>query len=122
MTTPEAILIVDDDRGLQETLQGILDFEGYEPMLAGDGIEALAQIDRHRPDAIILDLMMPRMDGWTFARELDQRGLRPGIPLIVLTADGRAQEKGEQVGADAALAKPFDLDILLDTLARLVGR
>jgi CheY-like chemotaxis protein len=63
---------------------------------------------------------MPRMDGYTFAEELAQRGLRPRIPLLVLTADGRAEQKARQVAAEGYLQKPFDVMSLLDEVNRLM--
>lgn len=114
------VLVVDDDPGLQEALEAILQLEGYQVATARDGLDALEQLDNALPSLILLDLMMPRMDGFTFARELERRGLRQQVPIIVLTADGRAQQKAAQVGADGALAKPFDIVALLDEVARLV--
>ncbi len=116
----ETVLVVDDDPGLQEALEAILQLEGYDVTTAGDGEDALAKLDNSLPALILLDLMMPRMDGFTFARELERRGLRTQVPIIVLTADGRAEQKASQIGADGALAKPFDIGTLLDEVARLV--
>jgi CheY-like chemotaxis protein len=113
------VLVVDDDPGLQQALEAILQLEGYEVTTARDGLDALEKVDHSQPALILLDLMMPRMDGFTFAEELKQRGLRAQIPIIVLTADGRVQQKAEQLGADGGLAKPFDITVLLDEVARL---
>jgi DNA-binding response OmpR family regulator len=116
------VLVVDDDRGLQETLEALLAFEGYRPIIARDGIEALDELDTALPDLILLDMVMPRLDGFGFAAELERRGLRAAIPIIVLTADGRAEEKAARVGADDFVTKPFDLDLLLQKIARMLER
>ncbi|MDQ4075608.1 MAG: response regulator [Chloroflexota bacterium] len=115
------VLIVDDDPGIQETLEAILEFEGYEVSLARDGIEALSYLEEELPGLILLDLMMPRMDGFALTQELERRGLRAALPIIVLTADGRAQEKAARLRAEDYVEKPFELSDLLDKVARLLG-
>ncbi len=116
------VLIVDDDKGVQETLEAILEFEGYDVLLAGDGLEALQRLDEMTPQLILLDIMMPRMDGFAFAEALEARGLRPAVPIIVLTADGRAKQKAAQARAESYLPKPFEVSNLLDEVERLVKR
>lgn len=116
------VLIVDDDLGILETIQGMLELEGYEVDLARDGVEALQQVARKVPELIILDIMMPRMDGYTMASELQRQGLRGSIPLIVLTADGRAAEKAARIGANGYLEKPFVLDKFIGEVARVLGQ
>jgi CheY-like chemotaxis protein len=118
----QTILVVDDDPLIQLTVRGILEDEGYTVVSAGDGLEALARLADVHPAAILLDITMPRMDGYTFAAELERRGLRDGTPIIVLTADGRAPEKAARVGADGYLTKPFMLPTLLAELDRVTGR
>ena len=115
------ILVVDDDRGLQAALAEIFEDEGYRVAVAHDGYHALDQLTGVPPDLIVLDIGMPRMDGFAFAAELTRRGLRPGIPMLVLTADGRAQQKAAQVNAEGWLAKPFDVGELLQRVAHLLG-
>ena len=83
--------------------------------------QAIDAIAGRVPSLILLDWMMPRMDGFQFAQELDRRGLRPGIPLILLTADGSGPQKAARVGAESYFAKPFDLPRLLDEVARLAS-
>jgi CheY-like chemotaxis protein len=113
------VLVVDDDPGLQEVLSDILTFEGYDVTVARDGLEALDALDQVDPAVILLDLAMPRMDGYTFAEELARRGLRPRYPIIVLTADGRAQQKAERLQADGVLEKPFAIPSLLAEVSRV---
>jgi CheY-like chemotaxis protein len=113
------VFVVDDDAWIHTTLTMALQDEGYRVVTASDGQEALTQLDQHQPDLIVLDWMMPTMNGPRFDAELRRRGLRPGIPIVVLTADGNARLKAEQIGAEGYLRKPFDLDQLLDQVARL---
>jgi two-component system, OmpR family, response regulator MprA len=117
----QRILVVDDDPGIRETVEGVLDLEGYEVVLASDGIQALEKIDLQPPSLIILDMMMPRMDGFTLATELERRGLRPILPIIVLTADNRAPQKAAQIGAEGYLEKPFTITGMLDEISRVLG-
>ena len=114
-----AILVVDDDPAMQQTITMILEDEGYTVLVAGDGIEALAVLQQTSPAAIVLDITMPRMDGYAFAEELGRRGLRPAIPVMVLTADGRAAEKARRIGAEGYLAKPFSVLALVGEIERL---
>lgn len=115
-----AVLIVDDDAGVRTMIERVLEDEGYEVALATDGLDALEQLDAQRPGLVLLDLQMPRMDGWALVGEMERRGLRPTIPVVVLTAAGRAQQEATKLGAEGFLAKPFDIMRLLDEVARLV--
>lgn len=117
----QTILVVDDDPIVQLTVSSILEDEGYTVVVAGDGLDALAKLVDTEPAAILLDITMPRMDGYAFAAELERRGLRDTLPVIVLTADGRAAEKAALVGAQGYLAKPFALTMLLAEVARVAG-
>jgi CheY-like chemotaxis protein len=113
------VLVVDDDAGMRETLAAALELDGYEIAVAPDGLEALGMVATFQPSLVVLDLMMPRMDGFTFAGELEAQGLRGRLPLLVLTADGRAQEKAARIGAEGWLAKPFDLAAFLERVSQL---
>lgn len=115
------VLVVDDDAGLQETLVAILEDAGYRVLLAGDGYQALETLTQERPALILLDIGLPGMDGFAFAAELRERGLHPGIPLLVLTADGNVVAKAKRVGAAGYLAKPFALEALLAQVAHHLG-
>lgn len=112
------IMIVEDDVDIRSTIERILEEYGYETIGAADGVDALAALNDGMPGLILLDLSLPRMDGWSFAAELGRLGMRPMIPLVVMTADGRAQEKAAQLGADDYIQKPFNLDRLLDIVER----
>jgi two-component system response regulator MprA len=111
------VLVVDDDRTIRETLSEVLEDEGYRVQVAQDGAEALGLMESTAPRLIVLDLWMPVMDGWTFAREARARGY-PGA-IIVLTAAQNALRAADPIEADAILAKPFDLDDLIQHVARL---
>jgi two-component system, OmpR family, response regulator MprA len=113
------ILVVDDDAGIQELLELALVGEGYDVLVARDGIDAFEKLRDIQPDLIVLDLMMPRMDGVTFARELRRRGYR--IPIMVLTAASRGEQRALALDADGYVAKPFSLPEFLGQVARLAG-
>ena len=115
------ILVVDDDPDILQTLALCLSSEGYRVAMAANGQEALDLLSRDEPACILLDLMMPVMDGWEFVTELDNRGLRRKAPLLVLSADRAVQRHAGKLNADAFLAKPFDLDELLGKVAELTG-
>jgi len=115
------VLVVDDDAGLQDLLQAILELEDHEVIIAENGLVALEKIEQVKPDLIFLDLMMPYMDGFAFTNELQRRGLRSSILIIVLTADARAQATLEHMGFDSYLTKPFDLRRFLDEMRKLLA-
>jgi CheY-like chemotaxis protein len=107
------ILVIDDDESIRETIGSILTDEGYE-VIDGDGIEALDKLRRGlRPAFILLDLMMPEMDGWEFrAQQLHDPELAL-IPVVVISGDGHAEAKAAALQADSHLRKPFELSALL---------
>jgi CheY-like chemotaxis protein len=108
------ILIVDDDPGVQEAIKDALEDEGHKVTLAGDGADALAQIRGGRPpDLILLDHMMPVMDGPTFVVEMQSDPALRGVPIVLLTADARADDKAAAMGVTSFLRKPLQLKELL---------
>ena len=116
------ILVVDDDQAVRESLRRSLTFNGYAVDLAGDGVEAVDMIDEDRPDAVILDVMMPRRDGLEVCRILRSRG--DDLPVLMLTARDAVSERvaGLDAGADDYLPKPFALEELLARLRALLRR
>jgi len=114
------VLVVDDDPDILQTLGLCLSSEGYRVLMAANGKEALDILDREHPSVILLDLMMPVMDGWQFVAELEHRGWRD-MPLLILSADRSVQGHAKQLRANAHLAKPFDLDELLGKVQQLTG-
>jgi CheY-like chemotaxis protein len=114
------VLIVDDDPDILQTLALCLSTEGYRILMASNGQEALEVLKSEQPSAILLDLMMPVMDGWQFVAELDARGMRRS-PLLILSADRAVQGHAAKLRANGHLAKPFDLDELLGKVLELTG-
>jgi two-component system phosphate regulon response regulator PhoB len=115
------VLVVDDDAPIRELLGLTLEADGYAVAFARDGRQALDELERHHPDLVILDWLMPGLDGVGFARELDRRGLRSGVRILLLTADATLRYAPD-VGADACLTKPFDLAAFTAVVARLTAR
>ena len=116
------ILVVDDDRAVRESLRRSLSFNGYSVELAHDGVEALDMISSDRPDALVLDVMMPRLDGLEVCRHLRSTG--DDLPILVLTARDSVSERvaGLDAGADDYLPKPFALEELLARMRALLRR
>lgn len=116
-----SILVADDDYGLRESLQALFELAGYDVRLARDGVEALRALEEREPSLLVLDLMMPRMNGQGVVDEMERRHLRPRIPVLVLSAASDATQRAEQLRADGLVRKPFDIDVVLDEVRRLVG-
>jgi two-component system, OmpR family, response regulator MprA len=116
------ILVVDDEQAVREALDRALRLEGYEVDLAGDGSEALATIAKRPPDAVVLDLMMPQINGLEVCRRLRAAGDR--TPVLILTARDGVSDRvtGLDAGADDYVVKPFALEELLARLRALVRR
>lgn len=115
MTRP-LVLVVDDDPDILDAICDILDAEGYRVSRARHGQEALEQVESERPDIILLDLMMPVMDGVAFSQALRERPAVSDVPIVVISADGNPA-RAAAVGAAGYLAKPFDIDALLTQVA-----
>ena len=116
------ILVVDDDRAVRDSLRRSLQFNGYEVETASDGAEALARVPTARPDAIVMDVMMPRLDGLEATKALRAAG--SDLPILVLTARDAVGDRvdGLDAGADDYLTKPFALEELLARLRALTRR
>ncbi|GAA0968685.1 response regulator transcription factor [Actinocorallia libanotica] len=116
------ILVVDDEPAVRQALSSSLIFEGYRVDEASDGVEALERAEKLRPDLIVLDVLMPRMDGLTACRRLRTLGER--TPVLMLTARDMVGDRvtGLDAGADDYLVKPFELDELLARIRALLRR
>jgi len=113
-----SVLVVDDEPQVVWVLRFSLESEGYETYTANDGLEALDQIAQHHPSLMVLDVMMPRMDGWTVLERLLElpEDERPRVVMVTALASRRDRSKAAELGADAYVPKPFDVDELLEVL------
>ena len=117
------ILVIDDDPVIQKLLSVNFEMEGYRVVTASDGVEGLAQVGVAKPDIILLDVMMPRMDGLAVARKLKSDPATKGIPIVLLSAKAQSTDiqSGLEAGAEDYVTKPFDPLELLDKVAALIG-
>jgi len=108
------ILIVDDESITRDILEGYLARERYNLIFAKDGFQALRRFERHRPDLVILDVMMPHMDGFEVCRNIKSDKRWRHVPIILITAfwDQQQMDRGIQAGAESFLPKPIDSDEL----------
>lgn len=115
------ILIIDDDPHISEALRLYLEKEGHEIRNAYDGVEGLALFKKYEPDLVLLDIMMPKKDGWQVCREIREISLKP---IIMLTAKGEIFDKvlGLELGADDFLAKPVDMKELSARIKAVLRR
>lgn len=113
------VLAVDDDPSILGVLTDILSGAGYVVLTAENGARALELLSGETPCVVLLDMRMPTLDGWGFAQQMRDRGLR--YPIVVITAAENARLWANEIGADAYLAKPFQLRDLLTTVSRFCG-
>jgi two-component system chemotaxis response regulator CheY len=111
------VLVVDDDPGVLEVLELALSAEGYQVVLARNGREALERAAARRPNVMLVDLMMPIMDGWQFVRECRKIQSYGQTPVIILSAARNVNEAARDLGVQAVVSKPFNLDDLLNLVA-----
>ncbi len=115
------LLIVDDEPNICESLRLYLENEGYEVKTANDGVEGVSYFKMYEPDIVLLDIMMPRKDGWQVCREIREISSRP---IIMLTAKGEIFDKvlGLELGADDFIVKPFDMKELSARIKAVLRR
>ncbi len=115
------ILVADDDANICELLRLYLEKEGYEAIIAADGMQALEKFEREKPDLILLDIMMPRLDGWQVCREIRKKSR---CPIIMLTAKSEVFDKvlGLELGADDYVAKPFETKEIIARIKAVMRR
>ena len=116
--TSSQILVVDDEPQVVWMLQFSLEAEGYQTLSARDGRAALDEVREHHPNVVLLDIMMPVMDGWAFLEELQAipADERPRVIVVSARSSLRDRAKAAELGADAFVAKPFNVDDLLVVL------
>ena len=114
-----SILVVEDDLDLLGLVEMLLQDAGHRVRTASNGLQALERVSDEMPGLILLDMRMPVMNGWEFAREFQARHGR-ACPIVVVTAAENAQLRAKEIEADAWLAKPFDLDDVLRTVDRFL--
>jgi two-component system, OmpR family, response regulator MprA len=119
----KTILIVEDDVSVRTLLKKSLGAKGYTVHTCADGLEGLTELERSRPDLILVDIMMPRLDGVTFVRAIKGNHSTKPIPVIFLTAknDPKSMIEGINIGAKYYITKPFQLDELLSKVAKALG-
>ena len=115
------LLIVEDDPSVAQFMAMVLSDEGYEVAVASTGEEALQLLESARPDLVLLDMILPAMQGAAVLEEMRRRA-GPDLPLIVMTAKREGGVPVEEMGAQGLLEKPFDLGELLEQVQRVVGR
>ena len=116
------ILVVEDNANTRKLMEAVLTQHGYQPILARDGVEALEVLDRKHVDLIVLDIMMPRMDGYEFTRTLRESGCE--LPILMVTAKEKPADKhkGFLIGTDDYMVKPVDLNELILRVNALLRR
>ena len=115
------ILVCDDDRNIAELLRLYLEKEGYTVVIAFDGEEALEKFHAENPDLVLLDIMMPKLDGWQVCREIRKTS---NVPIIMITAKGETFDKvlGLELGADDYVVKPFDAKEIVARIKAVIRR
>lgn len=121
---PLTILIADDDIGTRLSISDYLDLSGYRVITTDNGIDALSMLEKHHPDLLVTDIMMPRMNGYELVRRIRQLSEFRLLPVILLTARTKIQERilGYQSGCDLYLPKPFELEELAAAIRNLLER
>jgi len=120
MATIPYILVIDDEAGILDITAEILEDEGYQVEKATNGQEGLQKMREARPELIMLDMRMPVLDGWGFAKVLHNTGNT--VPVVVMTAAQDARRWADEIKADAYLGKPFDLNELLAVVEQVLKR
>jgi|SRR5687768_5198506 len=115
------VLVIDDDPDIRQILVYALHDDGYEVDEAVDGKAAMDLVSRRHPDIILLDMRMPGMDGWEFAKLYNER-YKGRAPIIVITAAPDSAQRGSDVNAAGYVSKPFDLDILLESVSTIAEK
>jgi DNA-binding response OmpR family regulator len=121
---PKKILVVDDEVDLVETVRFPLEMEGYHVLVSYNGEDALNQARKENPDLILLDLMLPKLDGYKVCRLLKFDERYKHIPILMLTAKTQEKDKalGLETGADEYITKPFEMDYLMEKVKAYLSK
>jgi DNA-binding response OmpR family regulator len=111
------VLIVEDEPDILMLLRVVIEMNGYDTALAADGSTALERLEAEKPDLVLLDLMLPVMDGWTVLAEMRSRPNPPPVIICSAARSARDVELAEERGAEAVLLKPLDMELLLETIS-----
>jgi CheY-like chemotaxis protein len=114
-----SVLVVDDEPQVAWVLRLTLEHEGYRTHTASNGIEALEELHKHHPTLMVLDLMMPEMDGWSVLKEMTKMPQRPRVVIVSALTGPDDKAKATALGADAFVPKPFDVEELIGVLGAL---
>jgi DNA-binding response OmpR family regulator len=122
--SPKKILVVDDEVDLVETVRFPLEMEGFDVLVSYNGEDALSQARKEKPDLIILDLMLPKLDGYKVCRLLKFDERYKHIPILMLTAKTQEKDKvlGKETGADEYITKPFEMDYLMEKVKAYLNK
>ena len=122
--SPKKILVVDDEVDLVETVRFPLEMEGFDVLVSYNGEDALNQARKEKPDLIILDLMLPKLDGYKVCRLLKFDERYKHIPILMLTAKIQEKDKtlGMETGADEYITKPFEMDYLMEKVKAYLSK
>ena len=115
------ILVLDDEKAVAELIKLLLERNGFEVTLAYDGIEGLGIISKVKPDLILLDVLMPRMDGFQFYKKIKEDKNTSGTPVLVMTARGAMRDSFEGLGVESFLVKPFEPEELLAQVKKILS-
>ncbi len=118
------VLVIDDEQDIRRLISLILESAGYEVVQAANGLEGLERLEQEQFHALVLDIMMPEMDGWEVCRQVRCRPQSKDLPVLILTVRGQPLDRVigmEVVHADEYLTKPFERRVLLETVNRLVA-
>lgn len=119
-----SVLLIDDDVDVVEILTQVLERAGFAVRSTGDGEQALKMVEKERPDAVVTDVMIPRMDGWRICQRIKGNPLTAAIPILIMTAktESIAELMSYESGADAYISKPFDNQEFIETVRKLTAR
>jgi len=122
MSERPKVLIVDDEPDVLLTLRMILESEGFDPLLAADGETALRRVDEERPDLVVLDIMMPVLDGWFVLAELAGRTRRPCVVVCSAKSSDTDRARAKELSADEYVTKPFEPDDLVAVIRNVLAK